>query len=203
MSRRLPHRASDARPPDVHYARARGSPSLRIDVCCMLPLCSAALDRAESRRSPRRAMKCSKNGRLLRSTNTDMALPCTIKIITRLIFLKCATPNAEPKQQRCPRAERRPRKTTNTLGFVRRVPPPLQEADVLRLARDLVLEPLRVGLDVGIDGRRERELLAAPHNRWTSIKPITQPLEPVLDAGESVLDAAQRRRIRGLAPRRR
>ena len=39
--------------------------------------------------------------------------------------------------------------------------------------------------------------------RRTSIKPITQPLEPVLDAGEAVLDAAQRLRIPALAPRRR
>ena len=37
-----PHRASDARQPDAHYARARGSPSLRIDVCSMLLLFGAA-----------------------------------------------------------------------------------------------------------------------------------------------------------------
>ena len=39
--------------------------------------------------------------------------------------------------------------------------------------------------------------------RRTSIKPITQTLEPVLDAGEAVLDAPQCFRIPGLAPRRR
>ena len=87
-----------------------------------------------------------------------MALPCTIKKITRFYFFKTRDAERRTKTTALPRAERRPRETTNTLGLVRRVPPPLEESDVLRLARDLVLEPLRVGLDVGIDGRREREL---------------------------------------------
>ena len=57
-----PHRASDARQPDAHYARARGSPSLRIDVCSMLlfsrrceALCSVHVSKDLSKASKAKA----------------------------------------------------------------------------------------------------------------------------------------------------